>query len=365
MERGSQPIVNANRAEALTNSKCGAAGGEPEAMDAKHLALGAGLAIIGRSGLAHALRPAAQGLGAILMLHHVRPYAGRPFDPHRGLEIEPAFLDAALDRLQASGFDIVAMDDLPQRLTCPPSQPFVAITFDDGYRDNLEYALPILRRRRAPFTVYATTGFADGEARLWWRDLADAVEREHPGRKASAMRRAYAALYADWRARPDLLRRISERAAAAGAAAAARTRALCLDWRELRALAADPLCTIGAHTLTHPILAALDPAEARREIVESKALIEERIGAPIRHFAYPVGDSSAAGPREFALAREAGYATGVTTRPGMLFPDHAAHLHALPRLSLNGWHQSIAAFDALLTGAPFWLVNRGRRLNVG
>ena len=81
-------------------------------------------------------------------------------------------------------------------------------------------------------------------------------------------------------------------------------------------------------------------------------------------FAYPVGDPTSAGAREFALAREAGYEIAVTTRPGMLFPEHAAHLLALPRVSLNGLWQDLGYLDVLLTGAPFRLWNRGRRLNV-
>ncbi len=248
------------------------------------------------------------------------------------------------------------MDDVAGRLRAPTGRPFAALTFDDGYRDNVEHALPILRRHGTPFTVYVTSGFADGEAALWWLDLADSVAREPEPAKA------FAALYRDWRRRPDLIARIAERTDPA--AARERTRAFCLDWDALRTLADEPLCTIGAHTLTHPILGALDPATAVGEIAGSKRAIEERLGRTIRHFAYPVGDPAAAGPREFAMARGAGFATAVTTRPGMLFPEHAEHPHALPRLSVNGFHQSLPALRALLTGAPFALLNRGRRLNV-
>jgi peptidoglycan/xylan/chitin deacetylase (PgdA/CDA1 family) len=327
-------------------------------MTLKHQAYAAGLAALGRSGIAGALRPLTQGSGAVLMFHRVRPHAPQSFDPHRGLEIEPAFLDAVLVRLRQRGFAIVPLDEVPERLASPGRQRFAVLTFDDGYRDNLEEALPILRRHGAPFTLFVTTGFADGEAPLWWLDLADAMARE-PSPSA-----AFAAAYSDLRRSPDLRARIAALASARGIDGAARTRALCLGWDELRALAAEPLCTIGAHTLTHPILGALPEAETRDEVIRAKKIIEERLQRAVRHFAYPVGDAAAAGRREFAMAREAGYATAVTTRPGMLFPEHASHLHALPRLSVNGHHQSLAAFDALLSGAPFFLLNRGRRLNV-
>ncbi len=200
------------------------------------------------------------------------------------------------------------------------------------------------------------SGFAEGDAALWWLDLAESVAREPRPEKA------FAALYGDWRRRPDLLARIAARIDPA--AARARTRALCLDWEALQALAAEPLCTIGAHTRTHPILATLASADAEAEIAGSKAAIEAKLGRPVQHFAYPVGDRAAAGQREFDLARVAGFDTAVTTRPGMLFAEHAAHVQALPRLSVNGWHQSLSAFRTLLTGAPFALMNRGRRLDV-
>ena len=85
---------------------------------------------------------------------------------------------------------------------------------------------------------------------------------------------------------------------------------------------------------------------ARREIADSKAIVEAKLGRPVRHLAYPVGDPTSAGPREFRLAREAGFATAVTTRPGHVFPAHAQHLHALPRIS-NGLFQSEAALKSL------------------
>ena len=76
------------------------------------------------------------------------------------------------------------------------------------------------------------------------------------------------------------------------------------------------------------------------------------------------GDPGSAGPRDFALAAEAGFESAVTTRPGHLLPEHAGHLHALPRVSLNGLHQNEAALRALLSGLPFWLRSRGRKLDV-
>jgi peptidoglycan/xylan/chitin deacetylase (PgdA/CDA1 family) len=308
------------------------------------------------------------------MFHHVRPYQHKPFDPHRILEITPTFLDAVLSHLVERGYDIIPIASLAERIREPkPGQPFAVLTFDDGYRDIVDHALPVLRKHRAPFTVFATTGFADGTAPLWWLDLADVVERGGtlrfeggPARLTTNKQkfREFNGLFGELRERPGMLGEIARLASTAEIDTLARTRELCLDWEGFSALAADPLCTIGAHTLTHPILGTQDDAVARHEIAVSKRILEERTGQPVHHIAYPVGDLLAAGPREFAIARESGFETGLTTRPGVIFPAHADHLHALPRLSVNGLYQSVADFDVLLSGAAFWLFNKGRQLNV-
>lgn len=100
---------------------------------------------------------------------------------------------------------------------------------------------------------------------------------------------------------------------------------------EARQLASDPLVTIASHGLTHRRLADLTAEDVRTELVESRRLLEEWIGCPIRHFTYPYGGPGACGRREFALAREAGYQIGLTTRRGSIFPEHAGACLSLPR----------------------------------
>jgi peptidoglycan/xylan/chitin deacetylase (PgdA/CDA1 family) len=135
-----------------------------------------------------------------------------------------------------------------------------------------------------------------------------------------------------------------------------------MGWSGVARLCRHPLATIGAHGLTHRRLAHWSAAEAREEMAGSKKALEARLGLKVRHFAYPVGDASSAGAREFELARELGFATAVTTRPGMLFSEHAGRLTALPRVSVNGRWQSRDTLEILLSAAPFWLWNRGRRI---
>lgn len=340
----------------------------------KHQAIAAGFRLLAATRAERWLAPLARGCGAILMFHHVRPASDDPFQPNALLAITPEHLDRTLGLVRRLGFDIVPLDEAPARLASGKER-FVALTFDDGYRDNLDQALPVLKRHGAPWTMFVTTDYAAGEGRLWWLELEEVVRasdhvelRGGPVAAGTTAEKeaAFSAAYRELRAGPeDLLRDTLARwCDQAGIDRPGLVRRLCLGWSDLTDLSRETGVTIGAHTLTHPMLAKHDEATARREITECRSVISERLGREVRHLAYPVGDPTSAGPREFALAREAGFATAVTTRPGHLFPAHAGHLTALPRVSVNGLYQSEAAMRSLLSGVPFLAWNRGRRVSV-
>ena len=98
------------------------------------------------------MRPIFSGVGAVFMLHHVRP--GRPddFQPNHHLEVTPQFLRAMLAHLKSRDIDIVTMDEVHQRLLNRDfARRFACFTFDDGYRDNRDHALPVMRELTAKF----------------------------------------------------------------------------------------------------------------------------------------------------------------------------------------------------------------------
>lgn len=341
----------------------------------KHRLIGAGFAAIAATGADRWLAPLARGAGAILMFHHVRPASPDAFQPNALLEITPEHLDRTLGLVRRLGYAFASLDEVPDRLRRGDGR-FVALTFDDGYRDNRDHALPILRRHGAPWTMFVTSDYASGTGRLWWLELEAVVRalprvaldgRAWPAGTAAEKRAAFAAVYADLRAGPEARLRdvLAGWCDAAGIDRDGLVRAQCLGWPELAGLAGEPGLALGAHTLTHPMLAKHDEATARREIFDGRAELAARLGREVRHLAYPVGDPTSAGPREFRLAAEAGFATAVTTRPGHLFARHRDHLTALPRVSVNGLHQSEAAVRALLSGVPFLAWNRGRHVDVG
>jgi peptidoglycan/xylan/chitin deacetylase (PgdA/CDA1 family) len=309
------------------------------------------------------------GRGAILRMHRVRPDTGHDFAPNAPLEITPAFLATVVSRLREQGIDIVNLDEAMRRLGDAGAARFAVLTFDDGYRDTVQHAYRVLKELGYPFTVYVTTGFADRTSPVWWLTLEEIVVRQSSvaiaregappeillSRTTRQKSAAFAALR-NWlmamgeEQQRDALRELAWRY---DVDAAAVTNAEMMDWDDIRRLAADPLVTIGAHSVRHPHLARLSAQAARAEIRDGARVVEAAIGGRPRHFAYPYGRVEDAGTREFAAVAELGFATGVTGRSNVLTAEDANRPVALPRLPIDGRYQSVRYLDLMLSGAVF------------
>ena len=347
-------------------------------------AMRAALGLLYYSGASAMFRPFLGGMGAIFMLHHVRPGEAlhQGFHPNYGLEMTPEFLDQVIRMVVAKGFDLVTMDEVLDRIEgkSKSDRRFAAFTLDDGYRDNREYALPVFKRHNCPFTIYVAPAITDGTCELWWRGLEDIIAKNDrvklelggrhfdlPARTVTEKWRAWKTIYRPLRNMDQHAQRRWTREACAhyGIDLDGKCRAAAMTWDELREIAREPLCTLGAHTINHYALRRLSDTEAFEELVKSADRIEKELGKRPVHFAYPYGDAASAGPRDFELARKAGYRSAVTTRKGVIFPEHAAHLTALPRASLSGKIAELPFVSALTDGLAFALFNRFRRINVG
>jgi peptidoglycan/xylan/chitin deacetylase (PgdA/CDA1 family) len=341
-----------------------------------------GMDAVSRSGLARLMSSAWGGRGVIFCLHHVRPGGGlqRGFAPNGNLEVTPEFLDDIIQTVKKSGYELLAIEDVPERLQARYlKRRFAVFTLDDGYRDNLVHAMPVFKRHNCPFTVYVSSRIAEGTCELWWRGLeaviagAQRLETSIVGSNFAADTITETQKWSAWRAlapsvqaMPEYVQRewIRREADKYGVDLNALCRAAAMTWDEIKSMAQEPLATIGAHTLNHYNLLKLSEEDARREIAESGKRIEAEIGRKIAHFAYPYGNKDAAGFREFRLAREAGYSTAVVTRLGTVAHEHAQHLHALPRVMVSGRYQKRHYIEALISGAPGRLSNGLRALNV-
>ncbi|WP_298824565.1 polysaccharide deacetylase family protein [uncultured Piscinibacter sp.] len=204
----------------------------------------------------------------------------------------------------------------------------IAITFDDGYADNLEVAAPILRSLGLPATVFVSTAYLDG-AVMWNDRVIEALRAcRLPELRldAAGLGRHALASDSDRRAAIDqLLERIKHRTSQerthavdviVEAAGVDPPAPLMMNRQQLRSLR-DCGIAIGAHTVSHPILTKIPGAEALREMRESKLTLEEILGQPVRAFAYPNGvPGQDYGAEHVQMAKECGFGCAVSTAWG-------------------------------------------------
>jgi peptidoglycan/xylan/chitin deacetylase (PgdA/CDA1 family) len=346
----------------------------------KQTIIRAGLECLYFSGAHIVSRPLVGGVGAILALHHVRPPRPDRFQPNRLLEVTPQFLARLVRGLRRAGLEFIGLDEMHRRMVETDfTKRFVCLTFDDAYRDTLRWAYPVLKDAGVPFAIYVATSFPDRLGELWWLALEAVIARNDRIRLAidgrdctfdcqtvAEKQTLYRDLYWWLRDRPtesemrDIVRRL---AAFYQVDVAAFCAELCMDWGELAELAADPLVTIGAHTVNHPVLLKLPKEAARSEMDLSRSVIEAALGVRPAHLSYPFGDRAASAGREFELAAELGFKTAVTVRPGVLFAAHRQRLTALPRIAVDGNYQRMRYLRVLMSGAATALQNGFRRVD--
>jgi len=333
------------------------------------------------SGATTLARPMFKGDGVIFCLHHVLPGGGREtgFAPNAKLECEPEFLKGLINLARKRGYETVSLAEAITRLEQGTKKPFAVFTLDDGYKDNQQFAQPMFQALSCPYTIFVAPRIAEGTSELWWRLLelcvakADrfnsrigGVEFDLPCKTEAEKWNAWAKLLpvVEGLEQFEQRRVIRTLCAKFGVDPDAYCRSVAMNWDELRAINQDPLCTIGAHTLNHHAVAKMNLEDAKRELEASRLIIGRELGEEVLFNAYPYGDEPNATARDFILAKEAGYKASLTTRKGVVFAGHAAHVQALPRIMISGRYQELRYVDALISGLPTALLNRFRKLNV-
>lgn len=240
----------------------------------------------------------------VLMYHHVGP---TPAPGYEKYSVTPELFGKQLAWLRHFGYRAVTLDQLIGRWTQGAGTARnVAITFDDGYRDCLDHAVPVLVRHGFTATFYLVSGEM-GRVAGW-------LVRE----RGIALR--------------------------------------IMDWAGARQLAGAGLA-IGAHTVTHPRLALSDRQTVRRELRDSKVRIEQELGCPVTHVSYPNGSYTDA---VLAEARDAGYDSGCTSDAGLAGPRDDRW--ALPRVLIDGRKGGLDFVVRVKTGRPAGdLVRRAAR----
>lgn len=306
-----------------------------------------------------------------VLAYHRLGEPDRPdFDTYKpNVSATPAAFAEQMAFVQAhSHFNVVSLTDvvawLNESRPLPP-RPLL-ITFDDGYRDNYDYAFPILKQRNLPAVIFLATDYIDSERPFFWDLVAycfhhttlDRATLPLVGRQAWSDEVARTAVMESWlrtlKGAPDHLKWEAVRQAPRQLQVhvpAAAFAGLGLTWEQVRRMTAGGL-EMGAHTQSHPILSRMNLDKARQEIVGSIARIEQATGRPVTAFAYPNGQPGDFDQAHGQILREAGVKVAFTLQPG---PARLAEVQRAPltiRRVFVSYRDTLPRFVAKVLGLP-------------
>jgi peptidoglycan/xylan/chitin deacetylase (PgdA/CDA1 family) len=302
--------------------------------------------------------------GAIILMYH--RIASAHIDPW-DLCVSPEHFDEQVRYIRDT-FQVVTMRELTERARTNESlRKYIAITFDDGYRDNFTAAKPVLEKYSVPATFYLTTRFLAEKKSFWWDELeqvilatptlpekinlhigredftsdlgaahtlSDTAEKEirewHYGHPLYNARLKL--FYELWAAIRPLAINEQQRVMHElhGWANTALSLPTLMDEAQVQELSQTSLFEIGAHTVNHPALGHLPPEEQRYEIQESRSVLQSIIHKPITGFAYPYGSLNEHTP---GITQKLGFDYAVSTREGHV--THSGNLYDLPRYQVK------------------------------
>ena len=267
-------------------------------------------------------------LGWVLMLHRIGPKNPDCLECIEDLCISESWLQSYIDK-NRNKYDFISVGDLYIRLNeshINRQKPFICITFDDGYKDNLTIGLPFFEKNCIPFSVFISTSFIERKPAFNFPFVLERIIRANDeliidGTKYYCRTReeknlvflkfkelilhlpydtfeeSFYSLFAAYIKRDFFVDNL-------------------LDWDGVRRLAASPLCTIGSHTLTHFRLSSVPNHLLQREMKGSKEQIERMISQEVRFVSYPFGWTTDINEQTILCAKEAGYLMGFISHGG-------------------------------------------------
>ena len=275
----------------------------------------------------------------ILMFHRVVASKGENRIDNDGIEITEDYLDYLIRFYLKQGFSPLSINDLQTALNSKDKKRYVVFTFDDGYYDNYEKALPIFEKYNIPFAVYIPTDLISRKQFAWWYFIEDIIrDHSHLTYAYEGLEKTTGIETKEQKAAFFMeLRKMIQKDPATLASLIERYKPnmdsyhnLFLNPAQLAVLAQHPLVTIGSHSVSHPSLANISNEASFNEIALSKTELEKMTGKKVKHFSYPFGTINDVGAREMDHAKKAGYLTAITTSYGDI---HATtDLFNLPRI---------------------------------
>jgi peptidoglycan/xylan/chitin deacetylase (PgdA/CDA1 family) len=306
------------------------------------------------------------------MLHRVGSPASRVLSGNSNMFVSPEFLEETISYLKSKGFSFISIDELCETLSRKKKyKKLISFTLDDGYLDNYVQAYPIFKAFNVPFTIYVTTSFIEGNTIPWWFALEDILNNSDllelgGGNKISISTLAEKE-HAFFRFREELLAEGNPQEKFQqlfvnykDSIDVQKYADLFLNWQNIETMNSDHLVTIGAHTISHPVLKRLQGQAAIAEMNGANVILQKHLQRPVEHIAYPFGGHAEINKEVIEHAATIGYKTGVTTLSGNVFMTHRHSLHSLPRIFM--YEMDV---PQKIEGAMFqnnFITNRGTRI---
>jgi peptidoglycan/xylan/chitin deacetylase (PgdA/CDA1 family) len=285
-----------------------------------------------------------QGKVRILMYHRVTNELGRSDAPYNAVSI--ANFDKQMARL-ASDYNVITLDDLcrcfPDFEALPENSAI--ITFDDGFRDNYLNAFPILKKYGLNATIYVCSGTVDNGKRLWF-DRVSLILNSSKVRtfhfNSESFDFAPDGFFVHYRIHemmkdysPEQVNRSIEQLAECVGVDESALESIegsgMLSWDELREMQESGI-TIGAHTVSHPILSHLDDEVLQHEMLMCQRVLQNNLGRPVRHFSYPNGQPCDYDERALQIVAKH-YDSATTTTAGLT--TETSDIYRLPRMHVD------------------------------
>ena len=281
-----------------------------------------------------------KGKGAILVYHRVVKDEEIEEDLELGLTVSCSNFEKHIKEIK-SKYKICSMDEFVRNLKKKNNEFMVAITFDDGYKDNLYQALPILTKHEVPASIYVTTRFLNQEVDIWWYELGEVIQNrteinfqykekkfnfllDNKKRKFLAyqnLMKLFKSLKID--AQNELMEKITN------TKKRKNYSHICLNSEEILMLEKNPLITISSHGHNHQNLKILSDDEVKYEVTKSLEVLENLINRKVKHFAYPFGGKDQVSTREYNVIEDMNFDSAVI---GSVYPIKDCNFFSLPRI---------------------------------
>lgn len=285
-------------------------------------------------------------VGAILMLHRIDKPDETKLWSNEHLKLSCDCLEDLIIKLKSKGYKFVSLEELKITIEQKKkAKKLIAITLDDGYRDNFEKGLPIFKKHNVPICIYISTGMIEQQFIYWWYILEDLIlsnteiilnnnEKFDCSTKESkeqtfltlrerilklpqsALSKELPKLFSNYKVE---LNSYNEN--------------LPLTWSQINILAKEPLVTIGCHTHAHFSFNQCTEKEIIDDILLSRNLIKEKANIDSEHFCFPFGDKISISEKHIELLKKLNFKSAVTTQPGICRYD--ADVMQLPRIFVN------------------------------